>query len=690
MKSLKARLVLIFTAVILILNIGLGLVSIKIVSKNLTTTAHNNLEDRAQQEAEYIQAIRESELKYIDALAQNAIIVDTKIPLDQKIAFFEYEAKRTGYRRFCYSDLKGNSIDLDKEKTKVNISERDYFKEATKGKPAASDLIISKVTNDAIIVFAAPVYVAGQQVGVFYGEREGISFCDIVTKIKFGETGYAYIINDQGVTVANKNKELVLKQDNVIENAKSNKSLEEFSDLAKNKILKREVSSGEYIYDGIKKTVGFAPIEGTPWIMVIGVENSEILKEVNGLQNILILLCIFTIIIGALITYFVSGSIVKPIKKITVAAQRIADGYFDVELSVNSRDEVGQLATAFNLTIKMLENYQGYIDEMADALMHISQGNLNIQLDRDYVGEFKKLKDNMRALLDNFNTTLMEINQSADQVANGSEQVASGSQALSEGATEQASSVEELSATITEITVQIKENAENAKLANDRAVFAGKELTNSNDQMKEMVTAMEQITVKSSEISKIIKIIDDIAFQTNILALNAAVEAARAGVAGKGFAVVADEVRNLAGKSAEAAKSTTSLIDETLQAVENGSGLASKTASSLESSAQVTNDAVTLIDKIALASNEQAASIAQVNQGVEQISAVIQTNAATAEESAAASEELSSQSNLLKSLISNFKLRGSNVSQNEPQLDENDSIQYNEECFTGDSYSNKY
>lgn len=679
MKSLKARLVLIFTAVILLLNIGLGFISIRIVSKNLTTTAQNNLKDRAQQEAAYIQSVREAELKYVDALAQNTIIVDTKIPLDQKIAFFEAEAKRTGYRRFCYADINGNSIDLDKEKTKVNISERDYFKETKKGKPAASDLIISKVTNDAIIVFAAPVYVGGQQVGVLYGERDGISFCDIISKIKFGETGYAYMINNEGVTVANKNKELVLNQDNIIENAKSDKSLQEFSELSQNKILKREVDIGEYTYNGIRKSVGFSPIEGTPWIMVLGVENSEILNEVNTLRNILILLCLATIIIGALITYFVSSSIVKPIKKITVAAQQIADGQFDIELSVNSRDEVGQLATAFNLTIKMLENYQGYIDEMADALFHISQGNLNIQLERDYVGEFKKLKENMRALLENLNSTLLEINQSADQVSNGSEQVASGSQALSQGATEQASSVEELSATIAEITSQIKENAENAKLANDRAVFAGKELKSSNDQMKEMVDAMDQITVKSSEISKIIKIIDDIAFQTNILALNAAVEAARAGVAGKGFAVVADEVRNLAGKSADAAKSTTALIDETLQAVENGSGLALKTASALDSSAQVTNEAVTLIDKIAMASNEQATSIAQVNQGVEQISAVIQTNAATAEESAAASEELSSQSNLLKGLITNFKLRETNSSQNDPQFEDDNNAKYSHE-----------
>ena len=230
-------------------------------------------------------------------------------------------------------------------------------------------------------------------------------------------------------------------------------------------------------------------------------------------------------------------------------------------------------------------------------------------------------------------------------------------QALSQGATEQASSIEELSASITEITDQINKNAENAKQANDSAEHAGREIMNSNEQMRSMVEAMDEITVKSSEISKIIKVIDDIAFQTNILALNAAVEAARAGAAGKGFAVVADEVRNLASKSAEAAKGTTVLIEESIAAVQSGSEIARRTAEMLDESANVTRQAVSLIEKITEASIMQAESAAQINVGVEQISSVVQTNSATSEESAAASEELSGQAELLKSLVGKFRLR---------------------------------
>lgn len=396
-------------------------------------------------------------------------------------------------------------------------------------------------------------------------------------------------------------------------------------------------------------------------VYFVGVPMAKVHSIVDeGMKDTIqsVALLIFAVLfIVCIASYFVASSIAKPIREVTVAAKEIANGNFDVELSVKSRDEVGQLADAFHLTIQQLVNYQEYIDEISDALKNISNGDLMVELQRDYVGQFRKIKENMESLLRNLNATFLQMNQSADQVASGSEQVANGAQALSQGATEQASSIEELSASISEIAEQIKQNAENAMSASGKADVAGKELLSSNDEMKEMLDAMDQITLKSSEISKIIKVIDDIAFQTNILALNAAVEAARAGAAGKGFAVVADEVRNLAGKSAEAAKSTTLLIEETIDAVRNGSIIADKTAKSLEASAEVTQEAVLLIDKIAEASNQQAASIDQVNLGVEQISAVVQTNAATAEESAAASEELSSQSNLLKDLIMKFKLK---------------------------------
>ncbi len=405
------------------------------------------------------------------------------------------------------------------------------------------------------------------------------------------------------------------------------------------------------IYDGNQQIIG-AYFVGMPIEAVHSILNKGLLSTIK----IVVALAAIVLLIVAVITFFVSKGIAKPLEKVTAAAQQIAEGNFNVALSVNSKDEIGQLAKAFRLTIEQLENYQGYINEVAEALHKISLGDLKVELNREYNGQFKKLKDSMQILLTNLNETMLQINQSAVQVNSGAEQVANAAQALSQGATEQASSIEELSSAIAEVAEQIKKNATNTTVAQEKAEFAGKEMTVSNGQMTEMTAAMNQISMMSTEISKIIKIIDDIAFQTNILALNAAVEAARAGTAGKGFAVVADEVRNLAGKSAEAAKNTTILIEQTINAVKNGSQIAEKTADSLSISANVTKDAIALIEQIAQASQDQATAIIQINQGIEQISSVVQTNAATAEESAAASEELSGQSTILNDLVSEFKL----------------------------------
>ncbi|MDF2944426.1 MAG: methyl-accepting chemotaxis protein [Herbinix sp.] len=326
---------------------------------------------------------------------------------------------------------------------------------------------------------------------------------------------------------------------------------------------------------------------------------------IGVMAGIVLLSMILALIFGSAIAQMIG----KPIKKLVTVADKIAEGDLNVSVDINTKDEVGMLAKAFQI------------------------------------------------MSENLNETMSKIREAAVQVASGSKQVSDSSMTLSEGATEQASSIEELTASLEEISIQTSQNADNANQANMLAEKAKVNAVEGNEQMAEMLKAMEDINHSSSNISKIIKVIDDIAFQTNILALNAAVEAARAGQHGKGFAVVAEEVRNLAARSANAAKETTDMIEGSIRKVEGGTKTANQTANALNMIVEGVAKVANLVGNIATASNEQAAGIKQINQGIMQVSSVVQTNSATSEESAAASEELASQAELLNNQVSKFNLR---------------------------------
>lgn len=406
--------------------------------------------------------------------------------------------------------------------------------------------------------------------------------------------------------------------------------------------------------------VQIANVEGSNWMAVSYVSKAEVLSELYDLTHTLATVSIIAVLVLILLVILLTQWIIgRPVKELSQVATRIAEGELDQSIHYQSGDELGTLAFNFNRVTERLRDYIKYIDEIADTLNEIAQGNLAYELKSEYTGEFAKIKDSLDAISVELNAAMGQLNASSNDVAAGSAQISQIAVNLSQGSTEQAAEVEALAGHIGEVSDNVQRIAQDAQQTSSLSKEVREGLLLSNTKMQNMTEVIQKISDKSSEIHKIVKTIDDIAFQTNILALNAAVEAARAGSAGKGFAVVAEEVRTLAGRSAGAAKETTDLLGETIRSMEEGVHAAEDTAQSMLSAAELADKMGSLIDHIAENTKQQAATTTEISHGIDQIAVVVQSNVSTAEASAAASEELSGQAGALKELVSKFQLKRS-------------------------------
>ena len=548
----------------------------------------------------------------------------------------------------------------DAEKRKLIVypysmySQKDYYLKAkeNKGLNLTNAYEDESAAGGWVVSVIEPIMYKDEFKGIVIIDMDMSSFEIIEQKDERFESLYSNVFDTNGHIMFSMNEEAKGKQLSDILPADSMEKLQSYLNQGEPFNTHIENEKGDLVQFNARPL----KIEGVTWWVAIEVSEKEYTKAISNMIMLAVPLSVLGIALLVGFSYFFIKKSLNPLKKIADVGESVAEGDFSKEINYPYQDEIGQIAKSME---KVVERIRSIIQDLAGKLEQIAKGNFSFEFwnTQLYNGEYEPLLNSLYDILDDLNVTMGEIQNSSHMVNSSAMQVSGSAQSLSQGATEQASSIEELSATMNDISVKIKETAEMSQHASGLSKETGSAVGTSNQKMNEMSRAMQDITEKSQEISKIIKTIDDIAFQTNILSLNAAIEAARAGAAGKGFAVVADEVGNLAQKSAKAAQNTSSLIEETIEAVNKGARITEETAESLSVVSQKTEKINGIITSISSASEEEAEGIKQLTTGLDQISSVVQSNTATAEESAAASQELSGQADRLNELLEKFQLR---------------------------------
>ncbi len=659
MKSIGAKIL-----ITCILMVGVSLAVLGTFSCIMTYSATVSLAESSMESAVKIASERAewemtSYMNVVKEMGKNKYLSDTRISIGEIAEILSESSDMFGFQSATVAGLDGKALDGN------NYSDMDYYKSAMQGKTIITEPEISPFTNEMVMMIAGPIWKNGivdsEVVGCIMVVPDTEFLNDIMRTIKISENCKAYIIDQDGDTIADNDTQVVLDGENIEEMAKTDSGYAETAAMH-TKVRAGETGFAKYTENGEIQYATYTPINNTDgWSLVVYAPNSDYMEGTEQAIILTIVVLLFACAISTVLSVNLGKTIGRAVRLCTERIEQLSHGDLSSPVpQINTKDETRRLADSTSITVNMLNSI---IKDIGRVLEAMAAGNLNVdtsQNERVYVGDCTQLLVYIKDINKKLSATMANIGTSSDQVAAGSDQVSAGAQALSQGATEQASSVEELAATISVVSDMINKNSGDAQHATEKTNEAGEKLMEATVQMQRLIGAMEEISTSSDETKKIIKTIEDIAFQTNILALNAAIEAARAGDAGKGFAVVADEVRNLAAKSAEAAQNTTKMIEDTVLAIENGNSLVNEAADMMGKVKDAAMEVTEITARISNSTNEAAESIRQISAGIEQISSVVQTNSATAEESAAASEELSAQATNLNELVGAFTLREDN------------------------------
>ena len=670
MKSMKTRLILIFSIIILAVTGSLGIRIIMLTSSNSLDEANYSLKVSAQDAAKYIEARVNEQTTYLQGLAQNPMVSDQNFSKEDKIKFFEAEAKRAGYQSFAIADLNGNSITMNSTWDATNVSSKDYFIKAKSGTVNESDVFISSVTKLPIIVVATPVYNNGQVTAVLYGRLDGTAISEMSDALKYRNTGYGYIINTQGVFVGYAKRDLVLQQFNIIKAADTDANYKELAKLVSEHITLGETGNGEYLFDGTERVVGYAPVANTSWIVVVAQQKSEILSDINANINTIVIYIISAVIFGALITFFVSASITKPIIGVTKEIEKQSDLDFSIDKNAQiqkygkRKDEIGQMVSSLET---MKDNLRDFVIKTADSAQQVA-------------------------------ATSQELTATTEQTATAAEEVSRTIEDIAQGASDQARDTETTAGSVEEMGEMLDQDTAFMHELKDAVLVIDKEKEEGFQIIKTLVAQTHKSNTASNLVYEAILsnnestekiesaslMIQNIADQTNLLALNAAIEAARAGDAGRGFAVVADEIRKLAEQSNTFTNDIKLVIDE-LKLRSQGAVLSmgevkgivdsqtlsvKETESKFNGIAEAIDSIKEIIEQLNDSMKLMAVSKNKIVELTQNLSAISEENAAGTQEASASMEEqnaaiqeiansaegLSSIAQELQQLIAKFKV----------------------------------